>query len=221
MIFRFENRITEENGVKQIEIPFNVWEVCEQTGVVPVEVCVDGKTYICDLVSHGKGNFSIPVPKEVEALLSGKEMHSISFQMTEYKVRVNHNSPYSRLNPIRKIDSIELVRQPHDGLCGQACIAMLAGITLDEAINVMHCSEWQGTVGKVIETLDYLGISYVDEIIYTNGKTVELPKCCLIMERMGRYNHYLVYFDGVYYDSVDGIINDYDTSEIVGYLEVR
>ena len=36
-----------------------------------------------------------------------------------------------------------------------------------------------GSISKILETLDYFGYSY-KEPVYTHGKKVEFPKCCLI-----------------------------------------
>ena len=116
---------------------------------------------------------------------------------------------------------MEAVLQPHDGLCGQACVAMLAGITLEDAINTMHCGEWQATMDKIVSALNYFGIDHSEEIIYTNGREdVTLPKCCVIMEKMGRFSHYLVFFDGKGYDSNLGVIDHFDMTKMKGYMEI-
>ncbi len=48
-----------------------------------------------------------------------------------------------------------------------------------------------------------------------------LPKCAILMEKMGRYCHYLVYYDGKYYDPNLDIMTSYDTSKLLGYLEIK
>ena len=47
-----------------------------------------------------------------------------------------------------------------------------------------------------------------------------LPKCTIIMERMGRYSHYLVGYEGKYYDPNLGVIKEFDMAKMVGYLEI-
>ena len=144
--------------------------------------------------------------------------YKVTFRITKSSAV---DSPYSTSNPIRIIDSMEAVIQPHDGLCGQACVATLAGISLEDAINDMHCGEWQATIDKIVSALNYYGIDHSEEIIYTNGKSdVQLPECCVILEKMGRYSHYLVYYKGKGYDSNLGIIDNYDVTKINGYMEV-
>ncbi|MBQ9863661.1 MAG: DUF1905 domain-containing protein, partial [Lachnospiraceae bacterium] len=201
-----------------IKIPFNVWEICKKEGDVPVKVKLQDSVFVCNLIPEGNGVYSIPVSAEtLKSFEIGKE-YPVTFRVTKSSAQ---ESPYSTSNPIRKIDSIEVIKQPHDGLCGQSCVAMLAGISLDEAINTMHCGEWQATMDKIINALNYFGIDHSEEIIYTNGRAdVTLPKCCVIMEKMGRYSHYLVYFNGVGYDSNLGLIDDYDVTKVKGYMEV-
>ena len=144
----------------------------------------------------------------------------ISIEIVGNVVSVGGDSPYSVENPIRRIDGVDLVTQPWDGLCGQSCIAMIAGTTLDEACDIMKCREWQANMSKMIATLEYLGIRHADKIVYTLGKIVELPGCCIIMERMGRYSHYLVGYEGKYYDPNLGVLKEFDMTKVVGYLEI-
>ena len=115
---------------------------------------------------------------------------------------------------------MDLVTQPWDGLCGQAAVAMIAGVSLDEACDLMHCREWQANMAKMITTLDYLGIPHSSTLVYTLGRECVLPKCAILMEKMGRYSHYLVTFDGKFYDPNTGVMNEFDLSKLIGYLEI-
>ena len=189
MKYTFEKQIEKGENGAFIDIPFNVWEICKREGEVPAKVRVGETLFVCNLEPKKNGYYNIPVQPEIMEKLSYDRKYRISFRITKSSVK---DSPYSSSNPIRKIDHIDCLIQPHDGLCGQACIAMLAGITLDEAINVMHCGE----------------------------ENVTLPKCAIILEKMGRYSHYLVTFDGKYYDSNLGVLDRYDMTKMKGYLEV-
>ena len=218
MKYSFISNIEKAENGGIIKIPFNVWEICKKEGDVPVKVKLQDSVFVCNLIPEGNGVYSIPVSAEtLKSFEIGKE-YPVTFRVTKSSAQ---ESPYSTSNPIRKIDSVEVIKQPHDGLCGQSCVAMLAGISLDEAINTMHCGEWQATMDKIINALNYFGIDHSEEIIYTNGRPdVKLPKCAVIMEKMGRYSHYLVYFDGVGYDSNLGVLTEYDVTKIKGYMEV-
>lgn len=206
-----------ENGCI-MEIPFNVWEICKKEGDVPVKVAIEDTVFVCNLEPKGNGYYNIPIQENIMQHFKTDVEYKATFRITKSSAQ---DSPYSTSNPIRKIDSMEAVIQPHDGLCGQACVAMIAGLTLEEAINIMHCGEWQATMDKIVSALNYFGIDHSEEIIYTNGKDdIKLPECCVILEKMGRYSHYLVYYKGKGYDSNLGIIDHYDLTKIKGYMEI-
>ena len=219
MKYEFEGTVEFRENENTIAVPFNVWEVCEKVGDAPVRVCFDDVCFICDLVPKGQGYYDIPVSHDTLAKVELGKKYLISIEIVGNVVSMG-GSPYSTEHPIRKIDSVDLVTQPWDGLCGQACIAMIAGTSLDEACDIMKCREWQANMSKMIATLEYLGIRHADKIIYTLGKSVELPRCCIIMEKMGRYSHYLVHFDGGYYEPNQGVLKEFDQTKMVGYLEI-
>ena len=217
MKYSYKGKVNQDEIGFFIDIPFNIWEICEKEGNVPAKVKVGNTGFVCNLFPLGKGYYRIPVQPEVAEIL-GDTDYKISFRITKAGV---DDSPYSTTNPIRKIDSIECIHQPADGLCGQSCIAMLAGISIERVSNIMHCAEWQATMGKMIGALNYFGFEHSEEIVYTLGDPdITLPKCCIMMEKMGRYNHYLIGYDGKYYDSSAGVLEEYDFSKLTGYLEV-
>ena len=41
------------------------------------------------------------------------------------------------------------------------------------------------------------------------------------MEKMGRFSHYLIHYKGKFYDPTLGLLNEYDKSKLLGYLEIR
>ena len=217
MKYTFYKEIEKGENGSFIEIPFNVWEICQREGEVPVKVKVGDTIFVCNLEPRGGGYYNIPVKVEIMEQLSFEKEYKVTFRITKTSTE---DSPYSTSNPIRKIDHIDCVLQPHDGLCGQSCVAMLAGISLEETINIMHCSEWQATIAKIIGALNYFGFEHSEEIIYTLGNPdVKLPKCAVILEKMGRFSHYLVTFDGKYYDPNLGVMEHYDLTKVKGYLE--
>ena len=222
MRYFFESKIEKQDDGCKIQIPFNIWEVCKQREVIKADVVLDNKIIDCELRPQEKGNYYIHIG---DADLVSVELgvpHKILLHVNGSLIRMDQNSPYSFENPIRKIDSMNVIIQPEDGLCGQACVAMLAGVTIAEVISVMDCREWQATMGRVISALNYYGIDHNDIIMYTKGKeNVVLPKCCIMMEKMGRYCHYLVHYDGKFYDSNLGVLEEYDMTKLLGYLEIK
>ncbi|MCT4562793.1 MAG: DUF1905 domain-containing protein [Maledivibacter sp.] len=203
-----------------IAIPFNVWEVCNKKGNLPVKVTVNGKNFECKLLPRGNGNYYIPINTTILKGIEDDNGLDVSFEIIAGLSRINKNSPYSRKNPIRKIDSIESIIQPQAGMCGQTCVAMLAGVTVEEVINVMKAKIGQASISKVIETLDYYGISHSPKMVYMGTKIKKLPKCCIINARAEKSSHLLLFYKGKYYDSSLGLLKEYDVHKIIGYLEI-
>lgn len=221
MRYFFQSKPEKSEDGFVIQIPFNVWEVCRQRDVIQADIVLDNKIIQCELLPKEKGNYEIHLTGEdCEGIVPGAT-HQILLHVTGSLIRMDQNSPYNFENPVRRIDSMEVIKQPEDGLCGQACVAMLAGRTIAEVITVMDCREWQATMGRMISALNYYGIDHSDVINYTEGRDVVLPKCCILMERMGRYCHYLVHYDGLYYDSNLGVLEEYDMSKLLGFLEIK
>ena len=213
MNYKFNGEILEEGKRSFIRVPFNVWDKCELKGNIPVKVTIDNFTYECKLVPKGNGIYYIPITKiDLKKISVNKEL-KISFELISGLSRINNNSPYSLERPIRKIDNIEIITQPKDGLCGQACIAMLSGVPLNEIINIMGS---QCSLSKVIETLDYFGIAHSDKMVYKLQKDNKLPKCCIINVK----GHLMIFHDGKYYDPSMGILEEFHSSKITGFLEI-
>jgi len=43
-----------------------------------------------------------------------------------------------------------------------------------------------------------------------------LPQCCILSE----HGHFLLYYQGVFYDNIRGVFSEYDFSQLVAYLEL-
>lgn len=220
MRYEFEGKYIQEGNRHFIEIPFNVWEVCEQKGNIPVEVTIEQISFECKLIPKGQGRYYIPVTKKYLTRLPAKSSYSTTFSILNQLSRINHESPYS--TPIRTIDSIKLVLQPDDGLCGQACIAMLTGLPLEEIVTIMKAKKWQVSLSKMIETLDYFDLKHADKMSYKREHFSQLPNLCLLNVKTNHTpkSHLLLYFNKNFYDPAAGILKDYDRSRIIGYLEI-
>lgn len=221
MRYFFESKVEKRQDGFVIPLPFNVWEVCKQRDIIQAEIVLDNQIIECELLPKEKGNYEIHISDEKVVTVESDVSHKILLHISGSIIRMDQNSPYDFEHPIRIIDSMQVIMQPEDGLCGQACVAMLAGNTIAEVISVMDCREWQATMGRMISALNFYGIDHSDIIVYTEGKDTVLPKCCILMEKMGRYCHYLIHFDGLFYDSNLGILEEYDMSKLLGYLEIK
>lgn len=221
MRYFFNGKIIKENDLYTIRIPFNVWEVSKKRDVIQADIVLDNKIIDCELLPELKGNYKIHLQESDVSHINIDQTHKILLHINRSLIQINQNSPYNFENPIRKIDHIDVIIQPEDGLCGQTCVAMLAGVTIAEVISVMDCREWQATMGRVISALNYYGIDHSEVIVYTEGQETALPKCCIMMEKLGLYCHYLVHYDGKFYDSNLGVLTEYDMSKLLGYLEIK
>lgn len=215
MVYTFSEKMFKQGNRYFIKIPFNVWEECNQKGLIPVKVSIKDCTFECKLVPKGKGIYYIPITKNsVKQLHEAVEL-TISFQIIQGLTRINHDSPYSKEKPIRKIDSIQRVTYPKAGYCSQICLAMLTGLTVEEVIDIMHAKAWQCSFSKLLETLDYFGILHEDKIIYTKGKEFVLPECCIVNVKEEQRNHLVLYYKGQYYDA-----KNIGFDNIIGYLKI-
>ena len=116
MKYEFEGTVEFRENENSIAVPFNVWEVCEKIGDAPVRVCFDDVCFTCDLLPKGQGYYDIPVDESTLSKVELGKKYLISIEIVGNAVEVSENSPYSVEHPIRKIDGVELVTQPWDGL---------------------------------------------------------------------------------------------------------
>ena len=221
MRYFFGGKVEKAGDIYSIKVPFNVWEVCDKRDKIAAEIVLDNLIIECELLPEEKGKYKIMLSAEDVAHVDTDLEHKILMHIRESLIQLNKNSPYSVKNPIRVIDSMNVIIQPVDGLCSQTCVAMLAGVTIAEVMSVMGLREWQAKMGEMITALNYYGIDHSNIVIYTEGREAILPKCCIMMEKMGLYSHYLVHYDGKFYDPNLPVFTEYDMSQLLGYLEVK
>ncbi len=114
---------------------------------------------------------------------------------------------------------INYIKQPTEFLCGQACVAMLAGVTVEEVVSVMQNDK--GTGKKDIEkALNYYGIEQAKTMKKADNFSV-LPKACILKVLLPKYSHWILYYDGKYYDPEFGLMEElYHKARIQSYLEI-
>ena len=120
-------------------------------------------------------------------------------------------SPYSLDNPVRKITDISYIKEPTGYLCGQSCIAMLAGVTVDEIIDVIKTNK--GTSKQDLKkALNYYGIQYAPTSTRFD-ENIALPDLCVLRMMVNKsngeeYGHWGLYYNGIYYDPEFGVLNE-------------
>lgn len=136
----------------------------------------------------------------------------------DYELPKILKSPYNLGNPIRKIDSIQYIKQPTGYLCGQAVIAMLANVSVDEVIAVMQNDK--GTSAPLMrEALKYYGIKTAKRLKYTDGAV--LPECCILGMQLPGYGHWSLYYKDRFYDPEFGVLEQLpEQAKLGSYREV-
>ena len=114
---------------------------------------------------------------------------------------------------------IHYIQQPTEYLCGQACVAMIANVSVDDVIRVMNND--QATGKKDIErALDHYGIRQAKTMTKVDNDT-PLPPVCILKVLLPRYRHWVLFYHGTYYDPEFGLMDGlYYKAKIQAYLEL-
>lgn len=102
----FEEQLYMEGNRYYINIPFNVWELTNKKGRIPVEVKIQNLSFETKLILKGEGRYILQVNKKDALQLSLNESLFVELNFIEELTRINQNSPYDKEHPIRLIDSI-------------------------------------------------------------------------------------------------------------------
>jgi len=184
-----------------------------------IGICAAGER----LQKHGFTPYSTPKDKVyVNYALSAKDYErqhgfdtSTITDTYKYHMPEPTQNPYSFDRPIRRIDSIRFLEQPTEYLCGQAVIAMLAGVSVDEVIGIMQNDK--GTSTPLMRAaLKHYGIKTAKRIPYAEG--VALPECCILSLKLPGYGHWSLYFRGQYFDPEFGIMTELPPQASLRYI---
>jgi hypothetical protein len=140
-----------------------------------------------------------------------KNIYDYTFTITK--------SPYSYAAPIRKIDNIKYIRQPTGYLCGQAVIAMLAGVKVDEVVDILQNDK--GISDAELKTaLKWYGLKLAvnKRTKYEGG---ELPECAILGVKLPGYGHWSLYYMCKFYDPEFGVSDELHENAVLRfYYEV-
>lgn len=116
---------------------------------------------------------------------------------------------------------MELIIQPTCFTCGQACIAMIAGKSVDEVIKDMK-TDGATSIGQLIEILDYYGIRHAEKNKRISKKNpVPYKYSILTVHTDAGYTHLTLLYDDKYYDPEFGLIEgEYTHGKITSFLEI-
>ncbi len=115
---------------------------------------------------------------------------------------------------------MNLIRQPEgSNLCGQACVAMIAGISLKKSIEIFQKKGCTST-RHVVAALRKLGISCGDKLVRL-GEVLPWPCIVHIHYPDIKATHWAVFYDGYYLDPALGLVRGYGSyARVTSYLPV-
>ena len=64
---------------------------------------------------------------------------------------------------------------------------------------------------KILEALDYYGISYASKAVYPKGGSYQLPLCCIV----NNDNRFILWYKGSFYG-----MTDVDPKKTISYIEI-
>lgn len=116
---------------------------------------------------------------------------------------------------------INYIPQPTITTCGQACIAMLAKISVKEAIEKMG-TDSSTERHHIINGLRACGIDCSDEFIEITNENPIFPPVCVLLIWFPTYGHWVVHYHGKFYDPEFGLLDESVPHGRIGeYLEVN
>jgi len=133
--------------------------------------------------------------------------------------------------------AFRLVRQPEgSSLCGQACVAMVAGVSLRAATKAVGLSGATHT-RHIVRALRSLNVECADRLRRVSRVRPALPKRAIVsiiqytvapslvttpaMRRSQRRAHWMVTWDGTMYDPGGRWTEGYNGWAITSYLEIK
>ena len=116
---------------------------------------------------------------------------------------------------------MELVLQSTFETCGQACIAMITGKTIEEVIKDMKTSG-STSIGQLIEILDHYGVKHAQKNVRISKKNpVPHEYSILTVHTNEDYTHWVLLYDHKYYDPEFGLIEgEYTHGKITSFLGI-
>ncbi len=116
---------------------------------------------------------------------------------------------------------MELIMQPTFSTCGQACIAMITGKSVEEVIKDMK-TDGATSIGQLIEILDFYGIRHDERNKRISKKNpVPYKSSILTVHTDAGYTHWTLLYNNKYYDPEFGLIEgEYTHGKITSFLEI-
>jgi hypothetical protein len=116
---------------------------------------------------------------------------------------------------------MKLIIQPTFSTCGQACISMITGKSIEEVIKDMK-TDGATSIGQLIEILDFYGVRHAERNKRISKKIpVPYKYSILTVHTNAGYTHWTLFYDNKYYDPEFGLIEvEYTYGKITSFLEI-
>ncbi len=103
--------------------------------------------------------------------------------------------------------TIEYIHEPTDLQCGQAVLAMVLGMPVEQVTGELE-NDCETTLKEMKAYLRSHGVSINDERRQAHAKE-DLPPLALLSLETPRCWHWSLYSEGVFYDPEHGILDDF------------
>lgn len=114
---------------------------------------------------------------------------------------------------------ISYIHEPDDLQCGQAVLAMITGINVEEVADELQ-NHRETNLKEMKSFLRGQGFWVSDERIPVANKE-DLPVFCFLSLETPRCWHWSLFFDGAFYDPEHGVMDDFSESARKYYWEIR
>lgn len=116
---------------------------------------------------------------------------------------------------------MKLVMQNAFSTCGQACIAMITGKSINEVIKDMK-TDGPTSIGQLIEILDFYGIKHAEKNKRISKKNpIPYKYSILTVHTNEGYTHWTLLYDNKYYDPEFGLVEDeYKHGKVTSFFEI-
>ncbi len=102
---------------------------------------------------------------------------------------------------------INYIHEPTPLQCGQAVLAMLCGISVDEVVKILN-NEKETRLFEMLSFLNNNGFKVENLRLSANNKT-DLPEIALLSLETPRCWHWSLYYKGTFYDPEHGVMDDF------------
>lgn len=116
------------------------------------------------------------------------------------------------------VREITYIHEPTDLQCGQAVLAMITGIPVDEVCGQLN-NDRETKLSEMKSFLGYHGIIMSSQRCEAKTKS-DLPALAVLSLETPRCWHWSLYSDGTFYDPEHGVMNDFPESNRKYYWEV-